>query len=402
MPQSEMRTAISNCEYIGHGGRRGDSGRRLFGLGALWLLLMAMAAAQQSAPYRVQTIDGVDWFLDPHANPVMIAALNGIHLASSARQNLDAGAIDQRSAQILAELNRLHFNALGPDADADLWHRGLPYLISLDVSAHLAALTQSQIPDVWGDSFVSRVNSIAQDACAPRAADRQLIGYFSDDGLNWLGGANAPAALLTYYLNLPVSSGGRQEALDFVRLRYGDDIRRLNRAWHINARDFEQAHIHDWTVPAYAADGDAFLTKVLAHYLQVVADAIHAADQNHLFLGARIDPTVLPSGTGATPPAWQVLTSANVISVSISPMHDATAMIHALAKATNRPLFVAFKGCYAPAVSMGALLAEPSVVGYLWEPGADWEAGSCSMVDPAWADFNRAANAAHAVRTRNP
>ncbi|MGH9392692.1 MAG: hypothetical protein ACRD1E_00855, partial [Terriglobales bacterium] len=84
-----------------------------------------LARAQGSGFYQVATRGGVAWLITPQGAPTLLLGLNRVLLvsASAPRTDLAPGYLDQRAAQLLGALRAAGFNALGPDADADLWHR---------------------------------------------------------------------------------------------------------------------------------------------------------------------------------------------------------------------------------------------------------------------------------------
>lgn len=366
------------------------------------LALLAVCAGSLAAQnqgngyYTLAQRDGRAWLVTPAGAAMPLLALNHVHLvsASAPRTDLAPAYIDQRAAQILAGMRSDGFNAFGGDADADLWHRGLPFLELLDLSHHLQAEQQIPVVDVYSDGFAAHVTALAQAACVPRAHDSELIGYFSDDGLDWDPSQHA-ADVLRYYLQLPLSAPGRQRAMDYLRIRYNSDIRAINKAWGLKARDFL-----DLSAPApgheaaFAVDAAGFGAQVLIRYLQAVADAIHAADPNHIFLGAN-----LRLGDAATTPAqaWNI---SDVASISLDAGQDPASVLAALAQLTTHPLLANFSGCGAVAPAIQNLFAAPALIGYVWAPSGDWQSGPCAtQATAAWRALNRTATA-HATAPR--
>ncbi|HEY7837112.1 MAG TPA: hypothetical protein VIC54_00780 [Terriglobales bacterium] len=347
-----------------------------------WQLATGNSAASASGFYRLATSTGPARLLAPGGEPMPLLAADHIHLISPSapRTDLAPDYVDRRSQAILAGLRAWGFNALGGDTDADVWHRGLPFIESLGISAHLQANQQTALFDVYAPDFPAQVAALAQAACAPEAGDSQLIGYLSDEGLTWDPAPHA-ALVLSYYLQLPQGAPGRERAEDYVRIRYHSDIRRLDQAWGEAAKDFIAL-----TVPAantrqfaaFAADAAPFAQQVLVRYLQVVANAIHAADPNHLYLGAGLDP-------GADGLAWTV---PDVDSVRLSPAADPGPIITAL----PRPALAMETGCGAVSVATQAMFSLPTLVGYVWIPAGDWQSGACAaQAAGAWAGVNRQA-----------
>ena len=353
--------------------------------------------ASGDAVYQLTRLNGVSWLVAPNGSRGLLLGLNHVHLvsASAPRTDLAPAYVDQRAAEILAGLRQDGFNALGGDSDADLWHRGLPYVQTLDLSLHLQADQQTPFFDVYAPDFRARVQALAQAACAPRARDPELIGYFSDDGLAWEPSRPGQAvALLRYYLGLPLASAGRRRATDFLRIRYNSDIGAVKRAWGVKARDFLNL-----TGPgrgaaaqaAFAADAAGFAERVLLRYLGAAAEAIHAADPNHLYLGATLQPAAAEaSGTGA-----------DVTSVAVADAADVAAVVALLRRHPRHALLVRVAGCDPPP-DLRPLLAAPAVVGTLWSPSGDWQSGACAAQAATWAQLNHAASALHAGGSAPP
>lgn len=346
----------------------------------------AAAASQASATdfYHVERLSGRAWLLAPNGSRQLLLGLNHVHLvsASAPRTDLDPAYVDQRSAQILGAMAQLGFNTLGGDADADLWHRGLPYVQSLDLSHHLQADEQTPVVDVYAPGFTERIQALANAACAPRSRDAELIGYFSDDGLAWdPGRPGQAAALLRYYLGLPLSAAGRQRAMDYLRIRYNSNIVPARQAWGVKARDFLELTTPAPTPAAetaFAADASGFARAVFLRYLQAAADAIRAADPNHLFLGANLHPA-------SAAMAW---TAADVTSVAVGDATDVAAVVTLMHQQAAHPLLVSVTGCARPP-DLAPLWRAPEMVGVMWSPDGDWQSGACAQAAPAWRALNQ-------------
>lgn len=323
-------------------------------------------------------------------------AVNHIRLvtASAPTTDLAPAYVDARTLAMVNMLKQWGFNAIGGDADADIWHRGLPFIESLDLSRHLQAMAQTAVFDVYAPTFAAQVDQIVTDACAPRAADPELIGYVSDQGLDW-DPVRHPATVLAFYLSLPLQAPGRQRAMDFLRLRYDDDVRPLNRAWGTRAKDFTELAPPPSAAanPAFVHDAEPFAEQVLVRYMQAAANAIHQADPNHLYLGANLaaNPRGLPRPQTNLALAWNV---ADVASFR-APDSAIPAFVAALTTVVHRPLLLRFEGCAATAAEAG-LFRAPNLIGYVWTPAPDWQAPACAALAASqWWPLNRAAATLH-------
>lgn len=345
---------------------------------------MAQTGGTDSA-YRLVEHGGRAMLAAPGGGVLWLRALNHVHIvtAGAPRADLAPAYLDQRSQHMLAAMHRLGFNALGGDADAELWHRGLPFIQSLHLTALLEGSQAEPMVNVYASGFAAEMERLAMDACAPRATDPGLIGYFSDDSLPWDPATHA-GAVLGFYLSLPLRTAGRQRAVDYLQDLYNGDIGRLDRRWGLKARLFVNVQVPAHGSPAAQravnADAARFAEDVLVRYLRTAASAIHAADPHHLFLGANLefDPARPPAPGSAAAAAWTI---ADVNSVLIRPGQDATAVLAALARVTPRPVLAQWTGCGPPPP---AALDSPRLIGFLWSPGGDWESGPCAAAAAAW------------------
>lgn len=378
---------IVNVQYSGRFGIR------------LWLpfALSLLALAQGSGFYTVAPRHGAMWLITPSGAPQLLFAVNHIRLVTVAapRTDLAPAYVDQRSAEIIAGLKQSGFNAVGGDADADVWHHGLPYIESLDLSRHLQAVAQTPAIDVYEANFAAQVEEIVANACTPQSNNSDLIGYMSDQGLDW-DPVSHPDVVLAYYLSLPLQAPGRQHAMDFLRLRYGDDIRPLNTAWGTRAKDFTdlQPPNSPSSSRAFVKDAQPFGEQVLVRYLQLAANAIRRSDPNHLFLGANLaaKPQALPRPESNAALAWNIPDVASFI----APNSVAPAFAASLATVVTKPILLRFEGC-SQANLDASLFQMPSLLGYVWTPSPDWQAGPCAALAASiFSRLNRLAPHEHA------
>jgi hypothetical protein len=232
----------------------------------------------------------------------------------------------------LGRLREWGFNTLGAWSDESLWDLAMPYTIILDLGVRSGADWARGTPvDVYDPAFPQIAREIAEQVCAPHVGDHQLIGYFSDNELWWGPDWRHGGTVLGAYLALAPDAPGRQRAIEFLRQRYGNDIRRLDRAWAVTAPDF--AHLPGAAATrAYQTDADRFLEMVASRYFTVSRDAIHAADPHHLYLGARF--------AGQPPDAVLRATRVvDVVSINLYDRDPRSAVRHVFA-VTGRPVLV--------------------------------------------------------------
>lgn len=304
----------------------------------------ASPAAPPAGYFRVANIGGVWWLIDPAGSPTLSIGVDDVAyhgdkaLGAGPSPYLDAvrTRYPDRAAWNAAALRRLRgwgFNTLGAWSDRELWSRGAPYTVILDLAARSGADWLSGRPaDVYDPRFAETAREIAREVGAPRARDPLLVGYFSDNELWWGPDWRAPADnMLAAYLAFAPGAPGRRAAIEFLRARYHGDIRRLDRAWQVAAADFSRVPPRAET-NAYRGDADAFLEAVAVRYFAVAAQAIRAADPNHLYLGARF--------AGVPPdPVLRAACGVDVVSVNLYTRDPRPAVAHVSA-ITGRPVLV--------------------------------------------------------------
>ncbi len=310
---------------------------------AIFCLVAPLLSAQ--GYFRVEERSGVWWFVNPSGRRTLSIGVDNvsyhgdvihgtaIHPYFRAVSKLYPGF----NAWATTELRRLGlwgFNTLGAWSDPALWRRGMPYTVILDIAARSGANWREGMPaDFYSARFAKTAQKIAQRECAPRARDRELVGYFSDNELRWGPDWRGKQNMLAMYLNLPSRAPGRRRAIEFLKRKYSGNIQRLNRAWGIHARRFTQLSSQPGVTEAYRADNLQFLSQVAQRYFDVCAQAIHSADPNHLYLGAKF--------AGLPPdPVLTAAHSADVVSVDIYDF-DPRASVEHIFRLARRPVLVA-------------------------------------------------------------
>lgn len=233
----------------------------------------------------------------------------------------------------LGRLERWGFNTIGAWSDPRLWNYHVPYVMILNIAARAGANWRKGKPvDVFSPEFPKVAREVADQAGIPRTGDHNLIGYFSDNELRWGADWRGKQSMLMMYLAMPLSSPGHQHATEFLRERYRDNVSALARAWDIHKpKDFDYIRQAGKT-PAYRQDAARFLARVATRYFQVCASAIHQADPNHLYLGARFSLPV----PDAVAEAARI---ADVVSVNIY-ARDPRPIVQKLYRLTGKPILV--------------------------------------------------------------
>ncbi len=405
---------------------------------SLVLLLALTSGASttlaQQGYFHVEQRQGVWWIIEPSGQPTLSIGVD--HIAYEADRIKGTGpcpyaeVLDKiypdRHAWGLMTLARIRlwgFNTIGAWSDAELWTLGAPYTIILDIAQQAGAdWLHGKPADVFSPRFEEAARAIAGKVCQPRRDDRALLGYFSDNELRWGQDWRGKETMLDMYLALPPEAAGHAAAIAFLKERYANDISKLNVAWGIQARDFESLPSGGAT-DVYKNDAEEFLSRVANRYFQVCAEAIHAVDPNHMYLGARF--------AGKSPDVvFRAAKAADIVSINIYAM-DPRPLVRRVHELSGRPVIIgefAFRAqdsglpntrgagprvanqqerakAYRDYVTW--LESLPEAVGYHWfewvdEPkegrfdGEDSNYGLVDIADKPYAEFVEAAKAANA------
>jgi len=162
----------------------------------------------------------------------------------------------------------------------------LPY-VAFAGGSRSPALPGSSFPDVFAPQFQANVDKSAAGA-AKRKDDPLLIGWFSDNELDWYGDWQHQKGLVDFVQLAEPAQPAKQEWVKFLRRRYRDDLAALNEAWERNFAAWDDILALQERVPRGGAeDESAFLELIADRYFEITAQALKRYDPHHLTLGAR-------------------------------------------------------------------------------------------------------------------
>jgi hypothetical protein len=312
----------------------------------VWALIpldITNPALAQEGYFRVEARNGIWWIIDPRGATMLSTGVDHISYESDRikgtgscpyAETLDHIYPDRNAwgLEALARIRLWGFNTVGAWSDPELWIHAVPYTVILDIAVRAGANWQNGIPvDVYDPRFEETAHDIAGEICQSRRFDHMLLGYFSDNELRWGADWRGKETMLDMYLKLPASAAGHQKGVEFLQEKYARDIRKLDQAWGISAPSFEDVQVAGST-DAYLSDAAEFLEKVATRYFEVAGRAIHSADPNHLYLGARF----------AGKPPEAVLRGARNVDVASINVYDfdPRPAVQTVFKVTGRPVLV--------------------------------------------------------------
>ena len=284
--------------------------------------------------FSVAENDGLFWLVDPDGGRFLSKGVNTVcfdqdHVRDTRRAPYAEACARKYGSEAAwraaagARLANWGFNTLGCWSDQSVADAGsfrLAVTPNLDLGMSFAWTMNREVseeyaqnfPDVFDINFDRYVRNRAHEACALRADDDKILGWFIDNELRWGSDWRGSDELLTLFLGLKRTMPGRTAALAWLRARY-HDFETFNAIWHTPAqswetldaikrieppytrlpvyqRDANQEHAANHADAARAeffAGCDAFAGLVGQRYFETTCAAIRAADSNHLILGSR-------------------------------------------------------------------------------------------------------------------
>ena len=192
--------------------------------------------AKATGFFRVEQIDGRWWFVDPEGHLFLSTGING-----SPGGGAGFGGNDSGSNRTNRRLDSWGMTTGGKDRPATFmlrWPRGTNYL---------------GLPDVYSPQFAADIDDAASTQCSPRKSDPLLLGYFVGNEPPW--------------------NERESEVCDLI-------LAGADTATKTKLKD-------------YLASGDTpekrreFVLAGFRKQLEIICNAVHKYDPNHLTLGIR-------------------------------------------------------------------------------------------------------------------
>lgn len=273
--------------------------------------------------FRAEQRDGIWWVFDPLGRGFVPLGIDHVRYSGSWCEKLgyaphgrknDAKFANQEewAKQTLDRLTSWGFNLLTASYDNRLTHRGLGHTGGMNVGNSMALLGDefditpnerrpcSAFPNVFHPDFAAFCQFRARNVCTPQANDPWLFGYFLDNELAWWGRGALDTGLFDAAMKKSATHTAKLGLREVLKRHFGGDLAACNRAFGTDLASFDAVLDLDalpTPTPEARAAKHAFLAECAERYFGTLAAAIHAADPNHMILGARfaggrVDPVV--------------------------------------------------------------------------------------------------------------
>ena len=242
-----------------------------------------------------KTRDGVWWFLSPENK---IEFLNGVTTVQPTLRGRDprgpdytsrdwdgrddASSLNRWAQMTLDRVRSIGFKSLGAWSNPAFHRSQIPMTQDLNVWHWVPYDARLFSPDWKRDA-----EAAIRDQTGSLRDDRNLIGYYIDNELNW---DDEAVGARVYFDQLPAEDPNRREVVQVIHETW-PTVNDFNRDWNTTFGSWSEIDHHP-KLPMGAKNGyDALETRWLAHfaqaYFRVTTDLIRKYDPNHLILGCR-------------------------------------------------------------------------------------------------------------------
>jgi agarase len=250
----------------------------------------------KSGFFGVQKLRDRWWFTTPEGSAFLSRGVEAIQPAPG-----------EPPTQVRRRLAEWGFNTAGPASSPQVRGDGIAYTVVLNLSAPTIAAGARppgrNFPDVFDPRFERIANEIAGNVCPLHADDPWLLGYYTDEGLQWRGddGATPGSAgggggedLAAAYFGMPAEAPGKRALVAELKRLYADEVGAFARSWGVPVRSFDDLLAMRELRPGarykgfvVSRDRAALVALIAARYFEVAKTAIRAHDPKHLLLGCR-------------------------------------------------------------------------------------------------------------------
>jgi hypothetical protein len=241
--------------------------------------------------------DGVWWFVSPDNRPEFLNAVttvqpyqlardrNGPDFVSRDFNGLAGGEgdLDAWSVKTLQRVRQTGFKSLGAWCHPAFHKLDVPIVRDLNITTYMSSsglrFYSPQWPELADRSVRVQVEPLRQN--------RNLIGYYTDNELDWSDEAIGPRA---HFDNLTADDPSRAQVMIVVR-KVWNTLESFNADWQTSLADWLE--INTWKVlprqPRASYDRllSAWLSHLAEDYFRLTSGLVRKYDPNHLILGVR-------------------------------------------------------------------------------------------------------------------
>jgi hypothetical protein len=242
-----------------------------------------------------KTHDGIWWFLSPQNRTEFLNGVTTVQPGLRGRDprgpdylsrdwdgHLDDPSLFKWARSTIDRIQITGFKSLGAWSNPVLHRLPVPMTQDLNVWHWVPYDARLFSPD-----WKSNAEVAIRDQAMPLRDNRELIGYYIDNELNWQDEAVGPRV---YFDQLPATDPNRREVVTVIRNTW-PTVGDFNRDWNTTFATWSELEQHP-KLPMGAKSGydvlqDRWLTHFSQSYFRITTDLIRKYDPNHLVLGCR-------------------------------------------------------------------------------------------------------------------
>jgi hypothetical protein len=240
--------------------------------------------------------NGVWWFVSPSGKREFLNTVTTVQPEQSGRDRTAVGFVssDWDGKYLEPDLNSwaeatvkrvqdYGFKGLGAWCNPAFHRMDVPMSQDLNLWAWVNDDSKRFYSPGWAESAEQAVKA----QVLPLKNNKNLVGYFLDNELEWGDGFSGPGA---YFDNLPNSDPNRQQVMQTMKWIW-PELHDFNLAWNAKLANWTQ--LDNWRVlprdeaRAYDRLSDAWISHLALNYFRYTTALVRRYDANHLILGVR-------------------------------------------------------------------------------------------------------------------
>ncbi|QOV88532.1 sugar-binding protein [Humisphaera borealis] len=253
---------------------------------------------------------GVWWFVSPTGKREFINSVTTVQPTLKGRQrdaadyissDFDLGGNREQATErwanaTLARVKDVGFKGIGAWSHPIFHNHDIPVTRDLNVWTWLRERTNRLYSAEWAED----VEATIKKQVTPLRDNRNLVGYYTDNELDWGDAAVGPSL---YFDNLPAGDPNRTQVMKVIRGIW-PTTEEFNAAWSTSICDFSE--VDEWTTlprqpaEAYRTLGSKWLFTLATDYFRITTALVRKYDPHHLILGVRYRGYMVPEVVAAS------------------------------------------------------------------------------------------------------
>ena len=253
--------------------------------------------------------EGVWWFLSPEGERQFLNTVTTVQPYQTGRRragphyvsrdwdgqltgSLNDGDVPTWAVKTLARVKDAGFKGIGAWSHRAFHDEAINPDLPVTRDLNLWTYAIGEARRVFHPEFARVVDEAVRNQVTPLRDSRTLVGYFTDNELDWADWNVGPRA---HFDGLPQGDPSRLAVLETIRELW-PTVEAYNADWGTAYASFDDLAAESvLTVgPGYDRLFRAFIRKVSGEYFRITAEAVRRHDPNHLVLGVRYRGYAIP------------------------------------------------------------------------------------------------------------